>query len=358
VGAYIQDKIGVTNALSVQPGVRFDYYEIIDRAFLQPRLNISYALNPVTMLRGAWGIYRQSPGYEKLLDQQAFYDFSQSATGHLTAEQAMHYVLGVERWLTEEWQVKVEGYLKNFDKVIVQEIVPGTLWETSPIPGGDPLKRSGWTTPVAVPGDSLTTNPINGATGQSYGVEFLLEKKNIGPDSRVSGWIGYAWARADRVRGNISRPFQFDQRHTVDVVLDYRVASWLDIGVRFKYGSNFPYTAAIGLTPRIVTVTQNGKQEKMIEVDAGGNVIFDVDRDGEANKFRAQLPAYHRLDVRLTAKAAFWEMNWTFYLDVINVYNHQNVLNYNYYQGDGYTLQRRAIGMLPIIPTLGFSAKF
>ena len=358
VGAYIQDKIGVTSGLSVQPGVRFDYYEIIDRAFLQPRLNISYALTPVTMLRGAWGIYRQSPGYEKLLDQQAFYDFSQSGTGHLTAEQAIHYVLGVERWLTEEWQVKVEGYLKKFDKVIVQEIVPGTLWETSPIPGGDPLKRSGWTTPVAVPGDSLTTNPINGATGQSYGVEFLLEKKSIGPDSRLSGWIGYAWARADRVRGDISRPFQFDQRHTVDVVLDYRVASWFDIGVRFKYGSNFPYTAAIGLTPRIVTVTQNGKQEKMIEVDAGGNVIFDVDRDGEANKFRAQLPAYHRLDVRLTAKAAFWEMNWTFYLDVINVYNHQNVLNYNYYQGDGYTLQRRAIGMLPIIPTLGFSAKF
>jgi hypothetical protein len=51
-------------------------------------------------------------------------------------------------------------------------------------------------------------------------------------------------------------------------------------------------------------------------------------------------------------------MDWSFYLDVINVYNHQNVLAYNYYQGDDYTLKRRAVGMLPIIPTIGFSARF
>jgi hypothetical protein len=357
-GVYVQDKIGLTGALSVQPGLRFDYYQIIGRAFLQPRLNISYALNPVTTLRGAWGIYRQSPGYEKLLDQQAFYDYSQAATSHLTAEQATHYVLGAERWLTEEWHLKVEGYYKKFDKVIVQEVVPGTVWKTYPIPGEDPLKQSGWTAPVAVSGDSLTTYPVNGATGQAYGIEFLLEKKNIGPDNRLSGWIGYALARADRVQGSITRPFQFDQRHTVDVVLEYHASSWFDIGVRWKYGSNFPYTPALGLTPRIVTVTQNGKSERVIETDANGNVVFDVDRDGESNKFTGQLPAYHRLDVRFTARTAFWGMDWTFYLDVINVYNHQNVLNYNYYQGDGYTVQRRAIGMLPIIPTLGFSAVF
>jgi hypothetical protein len=358
MGLYLQDKMSITSALSVQPGLRLDYYQIIDRTYLQPRLNISYALNPITMLRAAWGIYRQSPGYEKLLDQQAFYDFSQAGTGSLTAEQATHYVLGLERWLNEEWQVKVETYYKRFDKVIVQAIVPGTIYETYPIPGGDPRSPSGWTTPVAVSGDSLTTMPINGATGRSYGIEFLLEKKNIGPDGRLSGWIGYALARADRVRGTITRPFQFDQRHTVDVVLDYHATRWLDVGLRWKYGTNFPYTAAIGLTPRIVTVTQNGKDQKVIEVDRNGNVIFDIDRDGESNKFRAQLPAYHRLDVRFTARTAFWGMDWTFYLDVINVYNHQNVLNYNYYQGDDYSLQKRSVGMLPIIPTLGFSAKF
>jgi hypothetical protein len=356
MSVYLQDKITVTSALSLQPGLRLDYYQIIDRPFLEPRLNFSYILDPLTILRGAWGIYRQSPGYEKLLDQQAFYDFSRAS--HLTAEKATHYVLGVERWLNEEWQVKVETYYKKFDYLIVQSIVPGTVYETYPIPGGDLRQPSGWSTPVAVPGDSLTTFPINGATGQSYGVEFLLEKKNIGPDSRLSGWIGYALARADRVRGDLLRPFRFDQRHTIDVVLDYRAADWFDIGVRWKYGSNFPFTAAIGLTPRLITVTENGQQKKEIELDRNGNVIFDVDRDGEANKLASRLPPYHRLDVRLTAYTAFWGMNWTFYLDVINVYNHVNVLTYNYYQGENYTLQRRPVGMLPIVPTLGFSAKF
>jgi hypothetical protein len=353
---YVQDKIKVTNALSVQPGLRLDYYQIINRPFLEPRLNISYGLSPVTILRGAWGIYRQSPGYEKLLDQQEFYDFSRA--DHLTAERATHYVLGVERWLDEEWQAKIETYYKKFDDLVVQTIVPGTVYETYPIPGADLRQRSGWTAPVAVPGDSLTTLPMNGATGQSYGIEFLLEKKNIGPDSRLSGWIGYALARADRVRGDLTRPFRFDQRHTVDVVLNYRMSNWFDIGVRWKYGTNFPYTPATGLTPRLVTVTENGQPKKEIQVDGNGYVIFDIDRGGEANKFTARLPAYHRLDVRLTAYTAFWGMNWTFYLDVINVYNHTNVLTYNYYQGENYTLERRAVGMLPIVPTLGFSAKF
>ncbi len=358
MGIYVQDKIRVSSALSVQPGVRLDYYQIIDRAFLQPRLNVSFALNPITILRGAWGIYRQSPGYEKLLDQQAFFDFSQAATAHLTAEQAIHYVLGVERWLDDEWQVKLETYYKKFDNVIVQAIVPGTVYETHPIPGGDILRPSGWTTPAAVTGDSLTTLPINGATGRSYGVEILLEKKNIGPDSRLSGWIGYALARAQRVRGNLTRPFRFDQRHTIDVVVDYRATRWLDLGLRWKYGSNFPYTAAVGLSPRIVTVKENGNEGKAIEVDRNGNVVFDVDRDGEANKFAAQLPAYQRLDVRVTAHAGFWGLDWSFYLDVINVYNHTNVLTYDFYQGNDYTLQKRAVAMLPIVPTLGFSVRF
>ncbi len=356
MGVYLQDKVRLTDALSIQPGLRFDYYQIIDRPFLEPRLNISLALDPLTMLRGAWGIYRQSPGYEKLLDQQTFFDFSHTA--HLTAEQATHYVLGIERWLNEEWQFTVETYYKKFDNVIVQAIVPGTVYQTFPIPGGDIRQPSGWTTPVAAAGDSLTTLPINGATGQSYGIEFLLEKKNIGPDSRLSGWIGYALARADRVRGNLTRPFRFDQRHTIDVVLDYRATSWLEIGLRWKYGSNFPYTAAIGLTPRLVTLKENGQEKKEIQVDRNGNVIFDVDRDGESNKLASHLPPYHRLDVRFTARVAFWGLDWSFYLDVINVYNHTNVLTYNYYQGDDYALQRRAVGMLPIIPTIGFSARF
>ncbi len=355
---FFQDKVKIGEALSVQPGLRLDYFDIIGRTYLQPRFNIAYTVDALTSVRAAWGTYRQSPGYEKMLDQFTFFDLGNVPPGTLNAEEATHYVLGFERWINNEWQLSVETYYKRFDDVIVQQILPGTVYETSLIPSGDPHTRAGWTAPVPVAGDSVTTLPVNGATGRSYGIEVLLEKRITRPDDRVSGWIGYSLGRADRIRDNITSPFRFDQRHILDLVLDVAVSSSFSVGVRWKYATNFPYTEPVGIKPRIVDATQNGQQVKVIEVDGKGNVVFDIDRGGEANLNSGRLPPYHRLDVRLTALAGFWGLRWDFYLDVINVYNRANVLNYRNYIRDDLTLGRSAITMLPIFPTLGFSVRF
>ncbi len=355
---YAQDKIRVTDILTIQPGLRFDYFGILKKGYLAPRLNALVGLDPITTLRAAWGMYYQSPGYEKLLDQSGFLDLTNAAVGKLKAEKAQHYVLGVERWLNAEWQIKVETYFKKFDDVIVQQYLPGTIYSTSSIPGQDIRRRSGWTNPVATLGDSISTNPINGATGRSYGFELLLEKKNLAPNSRLSGWIGYSLAKAQRVRDGITTPFRFDQLHTFNLVLDYKVSSWFDVGVRWRHGTNFPYTPVAGIKPRIIEVTQNGIPTRVIETDVRGNVIFDIDRGGDANKFAARLPAYHRLDIRLTAAADYWGLDWSFYLDVINAYNNQNVLSYRQFINDDLTVGQNAVTMFPILPTLGFSVRF
>jgi hypothetical protein len=355
---YAQDKIKISEIFTVQPGVRFDYFEILKKAYLAPRINTLFSLDPITTLRVAWGLYYQSPGYEKLLDQNTFFDLTNAAVGSLRAEKAQHYVVGIERWLDAEWQIKVETYYKKFDDIIVQEFVPGTLYSSTHIMGEDLRKRSGWTTPVATVGDSITTNPINGAIGKSYGFEILLEKKNITRDNRLSGWVSYALAKAERLRDGVTTRFRFDQVHTFNLVLDCKVNSWLDLGLRWRYGTNFPFTPATGIKPRIIEVKQNGITTHVIETDARGNIIFDIDRGGEGNKFSARLPAYHRLDIRLTAKADYWGLDWNFYLDVINVYNNENVLTYRQFINDDLSISQTAVNMFPILPTLGFSVRF
>jgi hypothetical protein len=47
-------------------------------------------------------------------------------------------------------------------------------------------------------------------------------------------------------------PFRFDQRHTVNIVFNYQLNKWLDLGVRWQYGSGFPYSQPGGIKPRIV----------------------------------------------------------------------------------------------------------
>jgi hypothetical protein len=358
LNVFLQDKIHIGERLSVQPGIRLDYYGIIGSSSFQPRLNVSYVLDAITTVRGAWGIYKQSPGYEKLFDQNAFYDLTNAATGQLRPESATHYVLGLDRWISNEWQFRIESYYKKFDDVIVQEYLPGTLYQVSPVPGGDPRKPSGWTRPAAVIGDSLTTLPINGATGDAYGLELLLEKRNAEAGSRLSGWLGYSLAKAERTRDNIKTPFRFDQRHTVNLVLDYRLSSWLDVGIRWRYGTNFPYTPPIGVQPRVVSITQNGVDQRVLQTDSQGHVVFDIDRGGEANRYSARLPAYHRLDLRATARAGYWGLDWNFYLDVINVYNRHNLLAYRFYLKDDLTIGTNEVTMLPLLPTLGVSVRF
>jgi hypothetical protein len=336
-----------------------DHYQIINKSYLQPRVNARYALDPLTSLRAAWGTYYQSPGYEKLLDQSVFLDLTNSAIGSLKAERATHVVLGAERWIDNQWQLRVETYFKKLDDLIIREYLPGTVYETYPRAGEDIRRLSGWTDPVPTRGDSLTPNPINGATGRTYGLEVFLEKRNISSDSRLSGWISYALAYSERTDNNgITTPYRFDQRHTVNVVLDYKWNSWLNLGVRWHYGSNFPYTPPLRVKPRIVAITRNGQTEHVIQTDYLGNVVFDLDRQNNMSGIYGRLPSYHRLDIRWTASADYWGLDWDFYLDVINVYNHKNLLGYQYFVGDDLSMQRNETAMLPIIPTLGVMVRF
>ncbi len=358
--AFAQDKINFGDKFYLQPGLRFDYYKIIDRAYLSPRISASYAIDPLTTLRGAFGLYYQSPGYEKLFDRQIYFDLTNPAITELNAERALHYVFGLERLLTQEWQVRVEGYYKDFSDLIVQEKLSGTRYTSTLKPGGDPRYASGWTDPVAVVGDSLTSIPVNGATGAAYGIEFLLQKLGSVGDSKWSGWVGYTIAWANRYRDGVTFPFNFDQRHTVNVVLNYKANDWLELGGNFQFGSGFPYTPPLGFKPVVVMNTDSsGVKRPAIGTNIFGETLFSIDRGGEGTINSARLPTYHRLDIRATAYADWWGLDWSIYLDVINVYNHKNVLSRSYSVDKATaTLKEREINMLPILPTLGLSVKF
>jgi hypothetical protein len=362
--AFVQNNFSINKRLFFQPGLRFDYYDILKKAYAAPRISMSYAIDNLTTLRAVWGIYYQSPGYEKLRDENVLYDLSDVYARELKAEQAVHYILGIERWLNAEWSVKLEGYFKDFNNLIVQKIVPGSRYITSPIPGKDPHYPEGWTQPVTVQGDSITQIPVNNADGNAYGVEIFLARKNLLPGERFSGWISYAYAVANRNENDLTLPFRFDQRHTVNIVLNYQLTRWLDVGLRWQYGSGFPITIPSGVKPRIVLVDKNADgipetpeiATRSPYFGGTGEVIYDVDYDNQ--RLNARKPAYHRLDVRITAVTNFWNLDWAFYLDVINAYNRANVVGYDYYVNNDLTLGRDINSMFPIIPTLGFSVKF
>jgi hypothetical protein len=358
--AFVQDRIAFDDELFVQLGARIDYYGMLDRIYLSPRASLSWAIDPITTLRAAWGLYYQSPGYEKLIDGQTFFDLTSPEIRTLRAERAMHYVLGADRMLDDEWQVKVEGYFKAFDDLIVQQRLAGTKYVSTQVEGGNRRYPSGWTRPVVVASDSVTTVPVNGATGEAYGVELLLQKIGAAADSKLNGWVSYALAWANRHRDGITYPFNFDQRHTVNVVLNYRANDWLELGASFRFGSGYPYTPATGYSPIVIVRSDStGEKRPSVATNIFGEAIFRVDRGGLDNANSERLSAYHRLDLRATVYADWWDLDWSFYLDLVNAYNRANVLSRSYRVDRGtIDLTTREVYMLPILPTLGFSVRF
>jgi len=354
---YGQSMFKISKKLFIQPSLRFDYFQIIKTPYIAPRLNLGYALNPLTTFRTSAGVYFQSPGLEKLVDGRTFYDLKNADEKGLKAESAIHFIAGVDRWINNEWLAKAEGYYKKFNNLLEQEKLTGYRYKYSleDPSNSDPIYVKDYANWIRsgekLPFDSLTTNPVNGGSGNAYGFEISLEKKYVNSNSKLYGWINYSLSFSNREKYGINNPYRFDQRHIANIVLNYRVNNWLELGTRWSYATNFPITTPVGITPRIVgdSIAVNPLTQE---------VIFNLDYGDQTNVYQDKKPAYHRLDFRATAYADFWSSNWAFYLDVINVYNRKNVLGYDYYLDGDLNVKRKVIGMFPVLPTIGINVKF
>jgi hypothetical protein len=352
---FVQDRIALGERLFVQPGIRLDLYPSLrEQVYLSPRINVSYKLDDLSTVRAAFGTYFQSPGMEKQ-DFRNRLLFSESAFSTITAEHAHHVVLGYDRMVTPEWQFKVESYYKDFNEIMEPEKLQGSAWLVERT-GEDVFSRRGWTAPVAIQADSLTPYPVNDGTGYSYGFEAVFQKIRTLPGDPFTGWVSYALSFAERERDGIRSPFMFDQRHAVNIVGNYRFAERWDVGVRFTLRSGRPFIRGLDVKPRVVYQKVNGVDVPVVQVDPDGRVILDPLY--EQLTMTGRLNLYHSLDFRITTYPQWWGLQWSFYLDVQNVYNRDNQQQMRYFVSDQGTLQERPVYGIPIFPSLGMSLIF
>ncbi|HEX4568607.1 MAG TPA: TonB-dependent receptor, partial [Vicinamibacterales bacterium] len=121
VGAWVEDRMQIASRLSLIPGVRFDHIAFTHENLISPRFAVSFALNDRTTLTGSTGIHYQSPGYDKsFLGGSAFaLNLTSPEASTLKSERAIQAVLGVERQLNRSLSLRVEGYDRQLDRLIV-----------------------------------------------------------------------------------------------------------------------------------------------------------------------------------------------------------------------------------------------
>lgn len=366
VGLHVQDAFRA-GPFTVEPGIRVDHFGLTGDLRVAPRLALAWHGDECTTLRATWGLYYQSPGYEKSFMPgyetyitSTTYDLSGDRPRALRPEAARHLALAWETLVIGDWQLRVEAYHKELSDLVYPEVVTGTLFRSDRTGSGPLTDPATWSAPRAVAGDSMTTVPVNNGTGVSYGAEIVLQKILRTREDRLHGWISYSYGKATRTRNGWTYPFDFDRRHTVNCVLGYRCTDWLDLSMSFVYGSGFPATTPIGYGPRIYRAVDSttGVQTPQVDTDFRG-VVFVTDRGGLRNINNDRLPGYLRCDVRATTTASWFGWEWSIYLDIMNISNHRNVALVEHYF-DRTVMDYRTIEMhmLPILPSIGFTVLF
>ncbi len=267
VSAWVEDRLQATSRLSIVPGVRLDQIAFTRETLISPRFAFSMALNDRTTLTGSAGVHYQSPGYDKsFLGGSAFaLNLTSPEASTLKSERAIQAVLGVERQLSRGLSLRVEGYDRQLDRLIVgrleteaerdqrvAEYLPGA-WFGS-------IKNE-------IPNDPLITSvPVNGGSGRARGVEVLLTRRPRSADTRVTGWVSYTLSKADRETYGITYPFDYDRRHAASVVGELKVSPRVSTSLAVQAGSGFPVTVPNGTRIAALSETSPNRANDSVSV--------------------------------------------------------------------------------------------
>ena len=313
---FAQDKVTLSGgAVFLQPAIRFDYYRLVGRGYWTPRLSISVPMGQKSTARLAVGRYVQSPGLEKTLDPDDNYNIARlESLDGLAAEEAWHFGGSLSRHLGRSWRMRLQGYHKWYRALLTRRSEVQNRGIATYFPRGSTVVgRAGVLTPSAwvinfqeVP--VLLPDLDNAGNGKSYGAEFIIARARLRPEDRTSGWLSFALANASRQANygtrSIRHPFAYDRRHTVNVVVQWQISSAFDAGLTWRYGSGFPYTPAVDMRALVALVedpNQPGVTQEVVLADPTTGYARLVPGFGSPdNLFSGRLPAYHRLDLRLT----------------------------------------------------------
>jgi len=310
--AWYADAIVRLGHLSLTPGLRLDYARDTGHADLSPRLTARYDLTTNaehadgsrsrrTTLKAGAGVFHQ-PAQPQETDEVF-------GTPGLLSNRALHYALGVEREVSNNVELNVEGFYKSLPRLVSR---------TAALDGTFEYDTRG--------------------EGYVVGAETLIKYK---PDERFFGWVAYTLSRSMRrdQPGEELHPFQFDQTHILTVLGSYKLGGGWEVGARFRLVSGNLDTPVLG-APNLPAV---------YAADAAAYTPL------QGEPFSERLPLFHQLDLRIERAWQFEDYDLTFYVDVWNAYNNAaaEAFSYNFdYSRRSYTLG------LPIIPSMGFRGEF
>ena len=324
VGAYVSNRLQLFNPLTLELGLRYDGASYTNDSDWSPRLHALVRLAERTSVRAGWGQYRQRQG---IADENAFDRLNK----YFPSELSQQWTVGLEHRYASGGSFRAEAYTKKGSHL-------------------RPILRN-WKSGLNVfPESSEDRMLVYPQATTSKGVE-LYHERDLG--GKVNLRAGYALAfveeRVNRV-DNLNDPLKLvfdsthhtpqDQRHALNADVSYRPFGNWTINSAFTFHTGWPYTNEVGVPVR----RRNGTTDLAVRPDS---------------LYAARLPSYQRMDVRVTRRKVTASGEFRFFVEMINLTNHENVLGYDIYRvrepSGALRLQRDTETWFSILPSFGVS---
>jgi outer membrane receptor protein involved in Fe transport len=281
LGAYVSDRIRPLDRLTLELGLRYDRHTLTNDGVWSPRANLAWGLGSSSVIRAGWGHYYQSQrAYELMVED--------GDTTLYPAERSQHWVLGFEHLFESGGSNPLTALRAEVYRRRVRNPRPRyeNLFEPFEI----------------LPEGSLDRYRIEADSSLAKGAELFLKGR---AGRRLDWWLNYAFSETEDEIDGARVPRQIDQRHTVNLDVNYRLGRDWDVNLAWRFHSGW----------RITPVSVEEEDGELVPVL--GPLYSD------------RLPDYHRLDLRVSKRWAVGSGSLTAFLDVQNLYDRKNVAGFD-----------------------------
>jgi outer membrane receptor protein involved in Fe transport len=329
VAAYAAARIRPVDRLTMELGIRYDGVTHAGDKDVAPRAAAALEVDPATTLRASWGQYYQSHGIHEL-------EVGDGEVEFFSSERSQQFAVGLERRLGRGVTARAEVYHRSISDQRPRFLNLEQELEIFPEAEGDRLR-------------------IDAGRGRARGVELLVGRRSGGSwawsasyvlsvaEDEVPDLFAADCSAGLGCANTLWIPRRFDQRHAVSLQASHSPDPRWTISWGWSYHTGWPATEWSYQVEQL----ENGR-------------AFWTRTFGPVRESR--LPAYHRLDVRLTRNFTVRGNALHAFVDLFNLYNRTNVAGYEFggtFENGRVVMERRnGQTMLPLLPTIGFRYEF
>ena len=304
-------------------GFRLSKFNRYDDLILNPKMGIKY--NPISdlALKASYGRYSQ---FLYTINQEEellrIVDFWQPIPEDKKPQEADHFIIGAEYWISIGNTISLETYYKSYS----------SIYDLNPKPDYTDIQN---------------TFALSG-TAKAYGIEFLYRMNR----KKLNGWLSYAYANIRRTVDLNSDgiiwdekeiyPAKYDKPHSFNALLSYQINKKYSLGLTTVFSSGQTYTPVIG------KVHQTG-------LESYGSIQNPYTNFGNIYGIRngSRYPNYFRTDISLSKKSNLFGLDSEWKFQIINLTNNYNVLLY-LWDHTASPSKVQAYSMFPRIFTFGW----